>query len=164
MIKIIDYLEWFVIAFPLLGALTNGLVGKRLSRRAQNWIACGAVAGSLLVMLPLFFGQAMEPGLIGRSKVFPWITVWSGDNFVQGAFRLRIDALSMLIALTTIVTSLFIHLFIAQNAAEDPARHFEVGGHDGQTRGGRLEIHDPERFDPAHVQKTTGAAKQRRHP
>ncbi|MBN1583884.1 MAG: hypothetical protein JXA89_24465 [Anaerolineae bacterium] len=131
MIQIVDYLEWFVIAIPLLGALTNWLAGKRLGHRTQNWIACGAVAGTLLAMLPLFFGQAIEPGLVGRSKALPWITIWSGDTFIQGTFRLRIDALSMLMALTTTIISLFIHLSAVKKLAEDEARHLTLALYNG---------------------------------
>jgi len=131
MINIINYLEWFVIAIPLLGALTNGLAGKRLSRHAQNWIACGAVAGALLAMLPLVFGQALEPGLVGRSKTLSWITIWSGDAFIQGPFRLRIDALSMLMAIMTTLAGLFIHLSAAKNLPEDETRHLVLALYNG---------------------------------
>lgn len=131
MINIINYLEWFVIAILLLGALTNGLAGQRLSRRLQNWIACGAVGGALLAMLPLVFGQALEPGLVGRSRPLPWIMIWSGGAFIQGAFRLRIDGLSMLMAIMTLIAGLFIHLTAAKNLPEDDTRHLKLALYNG---------------------------------
>jgi NADH:ubiquinone oxidoreductase subunit 5 (subunit L)/multisubunit Na+/H+ antiporter MnhA subunit len=119
----VSYLEWFVPAFPLLGALLNGLGGRWFSRRVQNWIACGSIAGALLALLPMFAGQAIAPGLVGRSKPLPWIEVWSGSWFVEGPLVLRVDALSILVALSIAAGGLLIHVYLSRRPAGEAAHH-----------------------------------------
>ncbi len=110
------YIEWLPILLPLIGASINGLIGHRLTRRLQNWVACGAVVGAGLIIMPLLWGQIIEPGLVGRSVALPWLRVWSGAAFIQIALRLRVDAISILAASTTVAVGLFIHLYVARSA------------------------------------------------
>lgn len=91
----IRYLEWFVLVFPLLGAVLNVSVGRRFSRQVQAWIGVGGAVGGAVALLPLCLGQVLSPGLTGLSKALPWIRVWDGMLFVEGALRLYVDALSV---------------------------------------------------------------------
>jgi NADH:ubiquinone oxidoreductase subunit 5 (subunit L)/multisubunit Na+/H+ antiporter MnhA subunit len=116
------YYEWLVLILPLLGALLNAFLGQRFSRRAQSWVANGAILGALLVTLPLLAGQTMEPGLVGKPTPLPWIKIWAGDRLVEGPLALRVDALSITMALTVLTVGLFIHLFAAQHLRQGPSR------------------------------------------
>jgi NADH:ubiquinone oxidoreductase subunit 5 (subunit L)/multisubunit Na+/H+ antiporter MnhA subunit len=100
-----EYYEWLLLLFPLLGALLNGFLGKRFPPHIQGWIACGAVSGSLLVVLPLFVGVSSSPGLVGQPIPFVWIKIWSGHQFIEGPFALRIDALSITASMTALIAN-----------------------------------------------------------
>ncbi|MBN1933160.1 MAG: hypothetical protein JW934_00770 [Anaerolineae bacterium] len=93
------YLEWLVIAFPLLVAVLNASIGRRLSQRVQTWIAIGGAAGSMMALLPLCLSQVLAPGLAGLSRALPWVRFWDGMNFIEAPLRLYIDALSAWMAL-----------------------------------------------------------------
>lgn len=121
-----EYFEWLLLIFPLLGALLNGCLGKRLPPRVQNWIACGAVAAALLGALPLLVGGSVEPGLVGRPVPLTWIQIWSGHRFIKGPFSLRIDALSITVSLMAIVAGLFIHTYAALRTEGEASRHITL--------------------------------------
>ena len=112
------YFEWLILAFPLLGVLLNGFFGRRYPRRVQNVVACGAVLGALLIALPLGIGTAMEPGLVGKPEPLPWMRVWTGDQFLLGPLALRVDALSIVMVVTTLIVGLFIHLHAVRDMGE----------------------------------------------
>jgi NADH-quinone oxidoreductase subunit L len=118
-----EYYEWLLLLFPLLGALLNGFLGKRFPPHIQGWIACGAVSGSLLVVLPLFVGVSSSPGLVGQPIPFVWIKIWSGHQFIEGPFALRIDALSITASMTALIAGLLVHVLAATQTREQPSRH-----------------------------------------
>ena len=113
-----SYFEWLLVAFPLLGALANGLLGHRLPQRTQTAVGCGSVLCALLTLLPLLAGQAMAPGLVGRPPTIPWIRVWAGEQYLEGAVALRMDALSVLTALAVLLVGLCIHLYFAKKSVQ----------------------------------------------
>ena len=117
------YFEWLLLAFPLLGAALNGLLGRRFPRRVQNRIACGAVVGSLLIALPLLAALSTDPGLIGRPSPLHWIRIGMDSRLVPGPLALRVDALSIAAVLTALVGGWFIHLTAARRLENSPARH-----------------------------------------
>ncbi len=98
----IGYLEWFVIAFPVLGTLLNGFAGQRFSRRVQNWVALGGAVGALVALLPLCVSQVLSPGLAAQSRALPWGRIWDGMLYIEGALRLYIDGLSVWTALVVV--------------------------------------------------------------
>lgn len=116
------YFEWWILAIPLAGALSIGLLGKRLSRRVQNWVSAAVAAGTLFVALPPLIGELTEPGLVGRPAAFSWIKVWSGDYFVQVPLALHVDALSILLSWTVILGVLAVMWWALQSKTE-PSRH-----------------------------------------
>ena len=68
---------------PLLGFLTNGLIGNRLPRWIVSTIACGLPALSFLVTLILFSGLAAT-GVAGASTVAGNISITGGDVTADG--------------------------------------------------------------------------------
>lgn len=111
------YYEWLLLAFPVIAACANFLVGERVSRRGQNAIAMAAATAPLLVILPLLVGIAIDPTLVGHPAALPWIRVWSGSRFVEARFALRLDALSILLTATLLFGGWFVHLLATRSPA-----------------------------------------------
>lgn len=99
----IDYLEWLVIACPLLAGLVNVLAERRLARQTQSWVAIAGLVGAAVAWLPLGVGQVLAPGLSGLSRSLAWIKVWDGERFIEAPLRLYIDGWSVWMALIIIV-------------------------------------------------------------
>jgi NADH:ubiquinone oxidoreductase subunit 5 (subunit L)/multisubunit Na+/H+ antiporter MnhA subunit len=114
-----QYYEWLILAFPILGALILGLLGRRLPPRAQRALTWGSMAGALIALLPLLIGELLRPGLVGRSGALPWFKLWSGTQFIVGSLVLRTDALSVWMALTTIAVGLLAPAYVAHHADQD---------------------------------------------
>ena len=65
---------WVISLIPLIpgvGAIINGLFGKRLPKSVIHGVAVGAVALSLLIALACFFGPFMSGG--GATEI-----IWRG--------------------------------------------------------------------------------------
>ena len=108
-----------LLVLPLLGALFNGLVGKKLKTRVIHGIACGAVGGSALISWVLFFQML---GLEGHDRafhqiVFEWIHV--GDFHVN--FGLWADPLSMVMLLIITNIGFLIHVYSIGYMKGDPS-------------------------------------------
>ncbi|MBN1643047.1 MAG: hypothetical protein JXA09_17565 [Anaerolineae bacterium] len=127
------YYEWLLLLFPLAGALLNALLGARLARRVQGWIACGAIAAAIVVTLPMLIGAGMAPGLVGRPKAFTWYQVWAGSRFVEAPWALRIDALSTLCAATVLLVAWFVHVHAARHTPDGPSRPYLLARLNGVT-------------------------------
>ncbi|MBE0616582.1 MAG: NADH-quinone oxidoreductase subunit L, partial [Proteobacteria bacterium] len=66
---------WLIPLFPMVGALINGLLGKRLPKSLVHWIACGSVFLSFAVSV---WGFATLRALPASERVltqtlFEWI-------------------------------------------------------------------------------------------
>jgi NADH-quinone oxidoreductase subunit L len=120
------YFEWLLVLFPLSGALLNSCCGRRFSRHTQDWILRASTAALLLIALPLLVGEIVAPGLVGRPTSVHWIRIWTGSQFLEGPFALRIDALSLTAALTIVVGSTLVHVHTARRLPEGPARHLAL--------------------------------------
>ena len=120
------YFEWLLLILFPIGILLNGLWGQRFPRRVQDWIACGAIAGSLLVTLPLLIGQILAPGLVGTPTPLTWIRIWAGDHFVQAPFALRIDALSVISTFIALACGMLVHCLAARHLQDTPSRHIAL--------------------------------------
>ena len=83
----------WILLWPLLGWLTNGLVGRRLPRVVSGWVAALAVAASFATALAVLsaFGETQAPGtsLAIRLPFYSWLG--AGDLDVQAG--LLVDAL-----------------------------------------------------------------------
>ncbi|MBI3895133.1 MAG: NADH-quinone oxidoreductase subunit L [Acidobacteria bacterium] len=95
---------WLIPTVPLLGALWNGLWGKRSSERAVASVAVGAVAVSFLLALRAFFALGDAPYL---ESYFSWIAAAS----FQAHFNFYLDPLSAVMALIVTGVGLLIHIY-----------------------------------------------------
>ena len=110
-------LVWLLPALPLAGATVNLLVGRRLGRSA-GWLASALVAAAfgigVAVLLDLVAFGAQDRVQVVR--LFDWISV--GSFHVTAS--LRVDPLSMTMALVVTGVGALIHLYAIWYMAGDP--------------------------------------------
>jgi NADH-quinone oxidoreductase subunit L len=127
-----------ILALPLLGAIVNGIWGKRLGNAAVRVMTLSAVGGSFLVSVVTFAALAAHVDAHGseghREHVKLAWTAWnwmhtkggmSGVNIpIDVAFS--VDALSGVMMLVVTGVGFLIHLYATEYMAEDPgfARFF----------------------------------------
>ncbi|MBI4460748.1 MAG: NADH-quinone oxidoreductase subunit L [Acidobacteria bacterium] len=97
---------WLIPTIPLVGALWNGLWGRRGSERAVASIAIGAVALSFFLALRAFLALGDAPHL---ESFFPWI----GAAYFEVSFNFYLDPLSAIMALIVTGVGLLIHIYAA---------------------------------------------------
>jgi NADH-quinone oxidoreductase subunit L len=100
---------WLIPLFPLLGSAINGLWRRTLSETSVGYIACGAVALSLLWSVIAFFVLFSLPAENRAVEVvlYQWVT--SGD--FQAAMGLLLDPLSAVMILVVTGVGLLIHIY-----------------------------------------------------
>jgi NADH-quinone oxidoreductase subunit L len=110
-------LIWLVPALPLAGAVLLVLAGKSL-RRIAGGLASLLVGASFVVSL-LVFIELLGFGPEGRTvavKMFDWISVGS----FEAPMELRVDPLSMVMALTVTGVGFLIHVYSIDYMHGDP--------------------------------------------
>ncbi|MGB9627957.1 MAG: NADH-quinone oxidoreductase subunit L [Thermodesulfobacteriota bacterium] len=112
-----DYV-WLVPAFPAIGFLLNGLLGRRYSKKVVGWVACSALGLSFLTSILIFIA------LIGRPPSERFFEKVLFDWVVSGSFQTvigyQIDPLSVLMALVVTGVSFFIHIYSVGYMHDDP--------------------------------------------
>jgi NADH-quinone oxidoreductase subunit L len=124
-----DFLRliWTIPLFPAAGALINGLLGKRLPKRAINVIACGLVGLALLFSIGAV-NQLLHLPVHERHvevDVFTWIPAGLGELrsgglapfLIQWGFQL--DPLSAVMILVVSGVGFLIHLYSAGYMAHE---------------------------------------------
>jgi len=109
---------WFILFFPLLGVLINGLFGCRLGKRVVGIVGPAAVGLAFLAACGMFWGVVRLPAHGSHAEVstlYSWITV--GDFDVSLA--LRADPLSSLMTLVVSGVGFLIHVYSVGYMAED---------------------------------------------
>lgn len=108
---------WLIIALPLLGALVTGVFGKVMGRKNTQLVALGAVGGSFLISLIVFW-TINDPRATAGSPFGP-ITYAVGADFgtwfSAGSFKvtfgLMADHLSGTMLLVVTGVGFLIHLY-----------------------------------------------------
>jgi NADH-quinone oxidoreductase subunit L len=117
---------WLIIALPLLGAFVSGVFGKILGRANVHLVALGAVGGSFLVSL-LVFWTINDVHAAAPSAMGPVPYAVGGDFgtwFQAGGFRVNLGLVadhlsgSMLLVITGV--GFLIHLYATGYMAHDP--------------------------------------------
>ena len=108
-----------LLFFPLLGAVTCALGGRRLPRRVVEITACTVVVGSTVMAL---IGLISTWGTAIQIRLFHWITVGSFSN----AMDINYNSLASLMALMVTFVASIIHLYSVafMRDEEDYARYF----------------------------------------
>jgi NADH-quinone oxidoreductase subunit L len=100
---------WLVLAFPLLGAIVNGLLYKRLGRGAAGWIATGAIGLAFLSAVGALLKLQDHPEAHRQLVSSLWDYAVTGD--VNAKLAILIDPLSVYMALVVTGVSTLIHLY-----------------------------------------------------
>ena len=108
---------WLVLAFPLAGALINGLGFKRLPGRSAGWIGTAAILLSFLASLGMLF-QVLDVGTEERhftSSLYDYASAAGID--IQ--MNILVDPLSTFMCLVVSGVSALIHLYSVSYMASD---------------------------------------------
>jgi len=114
-------LAWIPL-LPLVGALFNLVLGRRVSKQTVHTVAIAAVAGSFGLAMFLVFGDLLSEFRAGRggaglsTVVYTWIE--AGSFKAQLAFRL--DTLSAVMVLIVTFVGMLIHIYSTGYMAHDP--------------------------------------------
>ncbi len=128
---------WLIPFLPFAGALVNGVVGHRLSRRAVGVIACTAVLLAFLLSVGAAIGlagdwEALEAGAAAQDRMRAdaerrqvQLTLWTwipagpdGSLSVEWGFLL--DPLSAVMILVVTGVGLLIHIYSIGYMGDDP--------------------------------------------
>ena len=105
-----------MLALPLLGGAVNAVLGWKLPRRLSEVIACASVGLSFVFSIIAFIN--------GRQDVF--LYNWLSFSWFSAPFALRLDALSLSMAVMVSGVSFLIHLYSVWYMRDDTsyARYF----------------------------------------
>jgi NADH-quinone oxidoreductase subunit L len=103
---------FLLILFPLMGAAFNGVLGRRLPRRAVELIACVALLGGLSMAAAAFIASGGEAHNV---TLFEWFA--AGDLVVK--VNIHYDALAAIMALMVTFVASIIHLYSVAFMRED---------------------------------------------
>ena len=116
----------FIVLLPLLGAVVNGVFGKRLGREAVTLMGLGAVFVSFLFAVVTFFviqghsGHGESPKLIWKGWEWMKLSLPMGAGSTSLWVSLSVDALSGTMALIITGIGFLIHLYSSKYMQEDP--------------------------------------------
>jgi NADH-quinone oxidoreductase subunit L len=96
-----------ICLLPLAGFLVNGLIGRRLSKPAIHWVACGSTGLSFALAVVAFWQFVHQSERLLSFRYFTWIQ--SGDFLAEFAFLL--DPLSMVMVLAVSGVGFLIHVY-----------------------------------------------------
>ena len=116
---------WLIIALPLLGALISGVAGKVIGRANVHLVTIGAVFGSFLLSLLVFWSvndfRASAPSPFGGIGYA--VGADFGTWFQAGTFRVNfglvVDHLSGVMLLVITGVGFLIHLYSAEYMSHD---------------------------------------------
>jgi NADH-quinone oxidoreductase subunit L len=115
-----------IVLLPLLGAVLNGVFGKRLGREAVTLAALSVIGGSFLLSAAAFFMlhdlQTGEQAARLYWKGWEWVSLNSarGGGSFPVTIALSLDALSGTMALVVTGVGFLIHLYSSKYMEEDP--------------------------------------------
>lgn len=119
---------WLIPALPLLGAILNGLIGKRLPRAASSWLAVLFMVGAFAAAVVAVLNLAALPadGRLIRETLYQWIGVGIGDHAFAVNVAFWLDPLSavMILVITGVGTLIHIYAVGYMEHEKDYARFF----------------------------------------
>ncbi len=117
-------LIWLIPFFPMVGAIVNGLFGRRLPKGVVHTVACGSIFLSFLVSAGAFFAlKALPPAeRVFEQVLFEWIAF--GSTTINLGYLL--DPLSCVMILVVTGVGFLIHVYSVGYMSHDPgyARYF----------------------------------------
>ncbi len=117
-------LVYLIPLFPLIGFLINGLWRKSLSKTLISIIGSGAILGSFIVSLVLFFQVKASGGFIATAFNFINIENFSGAKALIIPFAFQVDQLSAVFLLIITGIGFLIHVYSTAYMHEEEPQHF----------------------------------------
>src|SRR5215204_5641314 len=111
-------LKWIILA-PLVGAVINGLFGKRLGERLVGLVACGSVAVSAALAFAAFFTRLL-PLPEGERRITEHFFTWIAVGNFRADFAYLLDPLSGVYVLFVTGVGLLIHVYATGYMHGDP--------------------------------------------
>ena len=113
----------YIPLIPFIGALVNGLFGKKLGRENSAIIACGAVGISAVLSSMILFPMAFPVAFAARPifQLSESLGIWfrSGNLVVNASFV--VDHLSVVLLMVITGIGFLIHVYSAEYMAHDEA-------------------------------------------
>jgi NADH-quinone oxidoreductase subunit L len=115
-----------VPAIPLGVAAVLLLTGGRWRGRTPGWLASGAVGAGFVVALLVFFDLVSKPAGMRNPGAHPELFDWISSGVFHVNVALRVDPLSMVMAMTVTGVGTMIHVYAIDYMNGDPryARFF----------------------------------------
>src|SRR5262245_22260906 len=113
-----------IVLFPLLGAIVNGLFGRKAGRAAVQTIAVASVAMSF-VLAVIAFRQLLGMRLAGEEEavidyhVYTWFSLTYLERPIDIPVRFVFDALSGVMTLVVTGIGLLIHIYSCGYMSEE---------------------------------------------
>lgn len=109
---------WLIPFFPMVGAMVNGLLGRRFSKPMVNAIACGSIFLSFLVSVgaTVSLGRLPVEERVYEQILFQWIA--SGTTTIDLGYLL--DPLSSVMILVVTGVGFLIHVYSTGYMSHDP--------------------------------------------
>jgi len=114
-------LVWIVPVLPLVGALINGLLGRRLEKRWVGWVACSSVGLSFLLSIGVLLDLLALPlDPEGKREFIQTLFDWIAVGNLDAKFSLLVDPLSTLMILVVTGVGFLIHVYSVGYMGDDP--------------------------------------------
>lgn len=104
-----------ILAFPLLGAMSAGFLGRKVGVTGAHIITCTLLVMSALLSIVAFY----EVGLSG-SPVSIYLTSWIDSESMLVNWGFLFDSLTVSMLLPVLVVSSLVHIFSVDYMAADP--------------------------------------------
>jgi NADH-ubiquinone oxidoreductase chain 5 len=104
-----------ILALPMLGALTAGLLGRKIGVTGAHIVTCSALVASALLSIVAFY----EVGLAG-SPVYINLSSWIDSESMLVNWAFLFDSLTVSMLLPVLVVSSLVHIFSVDYMAADP--------------------------------------------
>lgn len=104
-----------IIILPLLGALTAGLLGRKIGVKGSQFITCISLIITTILALVSFY----EVSLLGSSVTIK-LTDWIDSEFLLVGWEFNFDSLTTSMLLPVLIVSSLVHLYSISYMNGDP--------------------------------------------
>ena len=104
-----------IITLPLLGALSGGLLGRKLGVTGTQLITSGSVIITCLLSLVAFYEVALS-----NSPVSIKLAKWVDSELLKVDWGFNFDALTVSMLLPVLIVSALVHVYSIGYMSEDP--------------------------------------------
>jgi NADH-quinone oxidoreductase subunit L len=119
---------WLIPALPLLGAVINGLIGRRLSRGLSSWMAVAFMVAAFGVSVSAVANLAALPAAdrVIHEVLYQWFGVGVGEHAFAVNVAFWLDPLSAVMILVITGVGTLIHMYAVgyMEHEKDYARFF----------------------------------------